>query len=490
MATSYRQCVYKSAHARTASEPTVDNKVAVLILQHPQEQDHVLGTAGLLCRHAGPCPALGRPVVAQSRPCAGRAGRGARTGACSISARRMPPGKGPLVALDRKGEPLADQDGARAPACRGIVVLDGNWAQAKALWWRNAWLTRLRRFVVVPDGPVALRQPAQGGPARRGLDPRGRGARAVGAREAMPALREKLLAPFRELIAKARSRGRPGRQTGSSEAPLAPIIAPCWTSRRFPSPNAPTRSAPSPRRCARSAGRGRDLPRRGHPRRHQGHPAVGRGLCRRLPGRAGLASGRRAGRIAGPARRAGRPSRDLHQRGLGGGAAGRLDQLSDPRLRHLEIDRRHQRGGRCAQQSRLARRDRRRADRGRRGLRRGRLGHPGTRPCLCAEILGLADGPAAVAADHRALHREGVRAFRGDQHAGDDGAAHPRLPRHRRVRRQGQQAAGDLAQPSSRRAGARTTTTASRIRRRPTRTRRSRSRCASPPPSASSSSMA
>ena len=28
-----------------ASEPTVDNKVAVLILQHPQEQDHVLGTA-------------------------------------------------------------------------------------------------------------------------------------------------------------------------------------------------------------------------------------------------------------------------------------------------------------------------------------------------------------------------------------------------------------------------------------------------------------
>ena len=33
------------------------------------------------------------------------------------------------------------------------MALDGNWAQAKALWWRNAWLTRLRRFVVVPDGP-------------------------------------------------------------------------------------------------------------------------------------------------------------------------------------------------------------------------------------------------------------------------------------------------------------------------------------------------
>ena len=36
---------------------------------------------------------------------------------------------------------------------KGLVALDGNWAQAKALWWRNAWLTRLRRLVVVPDGP-------------------------------------------------------------------------------------------------------------------------------------------------------------------------------------------------------------------------------------------------------------------------------------------------------------------------------------------------
>ena len=90
----------------------------------------------------------------------------------------------------------------------------------------------------------------------------------------------------------------------------------------------------------------------------------------------------------------------------------------------------------------------------------------------------------------RALHREGVRAVGGDQHAGDDGAAHPRLPCHRRVRRQGQQAAADLAQPPARQSGRRTTTTASRIRRRPTRTRRSRSRSASRRRSASSSSTA
>ena len=121
-----------------------------------------------------------------------------RLGACA-------PGKGPLVALDRKGEPLADQDGARR-GLKGLVVLDGNWAQAKALWWRNAWLTRLRRFVVVPDGPSLY------GDLRRRRGPtRSRPSRPWRSRlsvlEDDAALREKLLVPFRELIAKARSEG-------------------------------------------------------------------------------------------------------------------------------------------------------------------------------------------------------------------------------------------------------------------------------------------
>ena len=38
--------------------------------------------------------------------------------------------------------------------------------------------------------------------------------------------------------------------------------------------------------------------------------------------------------------------------------------------------------------------------------------------------------PRPIAADDRRDGREGVRAVGSDQHAGDDGAAHPRLPRH------------------------------------------------------------
>jgi DTW domain-containing protein YfiP len=183
----------------------LDNKVAVLILQHPQEQDRVLGTAKLICatldhatltiglswRNLG--HALGAPAEAKD------------WGVLYLGSTHAMKEKGTLVALDRKGEPLADQSAARA-GLKGIVALDGNWAQAKALWWRNPWLTRLRRFVVVPDGPSLygdLRREARPD-AVSTLEAVGL---ALAALEGDGAVREALLAPFRELLAKARAAG-------------------------------------------------------------------------------------------------------------------------------------------------------------------------------------------------------------------------------------------------------------------------------------------
>lgn len=182
-----------------------DNKVAVLILQHPQEQDRVLGTAKLICatleharltiglswRNLG--HALGEPAEAKD------------WGVLYLGSAHAMKEKGALVALDRKGEPLADQAAARA-GLKGIVALDGNWAQAKALWWRNAWLTRLRRFVVVPDGPSLY------GDLRREARPDAVStleavALALAALEGDGAVREALLVPFRDLLAKARASG-------------------------------------------------------------------------------------------------------------------------------------------------------------------------------------------------------------------------------------------------------------------------------------------
>lgn len=184
---------------------TVDNKVSVLILQHPQEQDRVLGTAGLIASTLGNA----RVVVGLSwRNLAHALKEPAEAkdwGVLYLGSTQVKGRAGPLVAVDRKGEPLADQATGLA-GLKGLVALDGNWAQAKALWWRNAWLTRLRRFVVVPDGPSLY------GNLRREARPDAVStleavALSLQALEGDVAVREALLAPFRELLAKARAAG-------------------------------------------------------------------------------------------------------------------------------------------------------------------------------------------------------------------------------------------------------------------------------------------
>jgi hypothetical protein len=49
--------------------------------------------------------------------------------------------------LNRKGEPV---DPPENPEIGGLILLDGTWAQAKTLWWRNGWLTKTKRIHIVP----------------------------------------------------------------------------------------------------------------------------------------------------------------------------------------------------------------------------------------------------------------------------------------------------------------------------------------------------
>jgi tRNA-uridine aminocarboxypropyltransferase len=132
----------------------IDNRVALLILQHPQEQDRALGTARLTALHFRDATfkiglswpsltkALGRPVDPQ---------RWAVLYLGSARAAQLAPGRD-VVVLDRKGAALPDQETALAEI-EGVVVLDGTWSQAKTLWWRNAWMLKCRRVVLGPDRP-------------------------------------------------------------------------------------------------------------------------------------------------------------------------------------------------------------------------------------------------------------------------------------------------------------------------------------------------
>jgi DTW domain-containing protein YfiP len=134
----------------TAVEP-IDNRLFVLVLQHPQEKKEALATA------AATCAALRRAalVVGLSWPNLARAlGRPADRGQWAAlylgSARPAAFGlEREIVALDRAGMPAADQD-AMLHGLEGVVLLDGSWSEAKTLWWRNPWLLRLRRLVLNP----------------------------------------------------------------------------------------------------------------------------------------------------------------------------------------------------------------------------------------------------------------------------------------------------------------------------------------------------
>src|SRR5258708_7483135 len=113
-----------------AIEP-IDNRLALLILQHPQEQDVELGTARLTALHfrndalrvglswPSLAKALGRPAEPR---------RWAVLYLGSARAADLAPGS-EIVALDRKGAKLPDQ-AAALRALEGIVLLDGTWSQA------------------------------------------------------------------------------------------------------------------------------------------------------------------------------------------------------------------------------------------------------------------------------------------------------------------------------------------------------------------------
>jgi tRNA-uridine aminocarboxypropyltransferase len=135
-----------------ASAEPIDNRLFVLILQHPQERKEVLATAAstraLLSR--------AKLVVGLSWPNLSRVlGRSVDLKRWAVlylgSARPAASGdQREVIAVDRDGEPAADQDGM-LHGIDGVVVLDGTWKEAKTLWWRNPWLLKLRRLVLNPQ---------------------------------------------------------------------------------------------------------------------------------------------------------------------------------------------------------------------------------------------------------------------------------------------------------------------------------------------------
>ena len=137
-----------------ANGEPIDNRLFVLILQHPQEKGEALATAvvtSTLLRRAELVIGLSWPNLSRVL---GRAADPKRWAVLYLGSTR-PAAFGlqrEVVALDGRGEPAADQE-TILRALDGVVLLDGTWKEAKTLWWRNPWLLKLRRLVLNPQHP-------------------------------------------------------------------------------------------------------------------------------------------------------------------------------------------------------------------------------------------------------------------------------------------------------------------------------------------------
>jgi DTW domain-containing protein YfiP len=183
----------------------LENKVSLLILQHPQEQDRALGTARLTAMHfenavvkiglswPSLSKALGRPVDDPSRWAVLYLGS-AKVSELDTDAE--------IVAINRKGE-IEPHQRAILGDIEGIVLLDGTWSQAKALWWRNAWMLKCQRIILGP------KRASRYGQLRR--EPRGDGLSTIEAAamllaglEKRPDIAETLNGCFERMLARYR----------------------------------------------------------------------------------------------------------------------------------------------------------------------------------------------------------------------------------------------------------------------------------------------
>jgi hypothetical protein len=185
------------------------NRIFVLILQHPQERREPLATAATAVaalRHAKLVAGLSWPNLSRAL---GRNADPRRWGVLYLGSVQPVAlaSAGELVLVDRQGEPVDNPEPILSDL-EGIVLLDGNWSQAKTLWWRNPWLLKLHRLVLNPPRPARLGR-LRREPRRDALSTIEAAALALRHLEPDPTPADALLAALDRLIAEARRPRQP-----------------------------------------------------------------------------------------------------------------------------------------------------------------------------------------------------------------------------------------------------------------------------------------
>jgi DTW domain-containing protein YfiP len=190
----------------------VDNRLFVLVLQHPQERREALATAAATVaalRRAKLVAGLSWPNLSRVL---GRRADPKRWGVLYLGSAR-PAALGQerdipareIILLGRDGKALADPD-AILRGLEGIVLIDGSWKEAKTLWWRNPWLLKLHRLVANPPRPARIGR-LRREPRRDALSTLEAAALVLRHLEAGPNVADALMAALDRLMAAARPPG-------------------------------------------------------------------------------------------------------------------------------------------------------------------------------------------------------------------------------------------------------------------------------------------
>jgi hypothetical protein len=194
----------------------MDNRLFVLVLQHPQEKREALATAEATCaalRRAALVVGLSWPNLARAlgRPADPRQWAALYLGSARPAAFGL---EREIVALDRRGMPATDQE-AMLRDLEGVVLLDGSWSEAKTLWWRNPWLLRLRRLVLNPPHRSRFGR-VRREPRREALSTLEAAALLLKHLDGRPEIEAALLDRLDRLIAEARTARRPSAQVAQA----------------------------------------------------------------------------------------------------------------------------------------------------------------------------------------------------------------------------------------------------------------------------------
>jgi len=204
------RCQKPEALCVCAALDPADNRIGVVILQHPQERAEDLGTGWLThCQLTNSVLRIGLSWPSLKRVIDNDDVEMKRWGVLYLgAAREAPKAEEPeLLVLGRKGERLPDA-AAILRGLEGIILIDGTWSQAKALWWRNPWLLKAHRLVVNPKARSRYGK-LRREPRRESLAVIEAAALTLARLERRPELEARILKPFDLLVEKIKAGGAP-----------------------------------------------------------------------------------------------------------------------------------------------------------------------------------------------------------------------------------------------------------------------------------------